>query len=514
MTVLVPTRTVHGQIEDQSRQDPAGLCVSLWQSGRWQDYSRREFWSRVEHWGSRFQQSLPAHTLILFVKKLDLDLLASYIGAMKAGHLPALISPPSAKSSASEYQRKIGHILELTGAGAVVADPGLFKTHEPIHVFTPEGDHPGISRPYAKPSDSALVQFSSGSTGLQKGVVLTHSAIAAHMLHYASALKLTSDDRVATWLPLYHDMGLIACYLMPLMCGVPFYQIDPFDWLVQPDLLLQTIEAKKATICFLPNFAYHVLASKGKTHDLSSMRLFVNCSEPARQSTHERFVSKHPSTPAGSLSVCYALAENTFAVSQTSPGEGAREILFKGRRVLSCGSILPGSEVRIFDQDSEGEGEIGIRGSSLFQQFVGGALPLREGFYLTGDLGCLDQNGELFITGRKKDLIIVNGKNLYPQDLEHVSSQVSGVYPGRVVCFGSSSLETGSEELMVLVETDETRPSAQLRLDVQRAIQSEAGVLPKRVEVVKHMTLVKTSSGKISRTRNRELYLNGEFALL
>jgi acyl-CoA synthetase (AMP-forming)/AMP-acid ligase II len=131
-------------------------------------------------------------------------------------------------------------------------------------------------------------------------------------------------------------------------------------------------------------------------------------------------------------------------------------------------------------------------------------------FYRTGDLGAIGPDGELYVTGRKKDLVICNGKNLYPQDVEHVASAVAGVYPGRVVAFGVENTEVGSEELIVVVERDGSVADTPLKVAVQRAVEQEVGVLPRRVEVVDHMRLVKTSSGKISRARNKELYVSGE----
>jgi acyl-CoA synthetase (AMP-forming)/AMP-acid ligase II len=165
-------------------------------------------------------------------------------------------------------------------------------------------------------------------------------------------------------------------------------------------------------------------------------------------------------------------------------------------------------------EENDIEGEIGIRSPFLYDRFIDGSLPLRDGFCLTGDLGFLDEKGELFITGRKKDIIIVHGKNIYPQDVEYVSSEIEGVYPGRSVAFGIWDDEIGTEELYVIVERKPAVPTTPVKIAVQKAVNEEIGIVPKRVEVVEHMTLVKTSSGKISRTRNKELYLGKGFNLL
>ena len=505
---------VPDQIEQFATAAPEALCCSIrTAAGTWIDYSRGDFWGHVCRYARMFA-ALPPQTLILFSKKLDIHLLSAYIGAMKAGHLPAQISPPSTKVNSSEYRKKADHIHAITRFAAVFCDPeaNALYAHLDATVFNPDsaGAEPHPLAAAAAGYQDALVQFSSGSTGMQKGVVLTHECLAAHMRSYAGALRLKENDAVVSWLPLYHDMGLIACYLMPLMCGIAFYQMDPFDWIVQPDLLLQAIEEKRPTICYLPNFAYQVLVNKGKVRDLGSIRLWINCAEPARAKSHEKFGARFPSVAPESLTVCYALAENTFAVSQTLPWQASSS----APNLLSCGTPIAGVEVRIFDPLPSGDGEVGIRSPFLFKQFLDGTRPLRDGFYLTGDLGFLDERGELFITGRKKDIIIVHGKNVYPQDVEFVASEVAGAYSGRTVSFGIWDEEIGSEELYVIVERQKDVAPTPLKIAVQKAVLDEIGIVPKRVEVVEHMTLVKTSSGKISRARNKDLYLNKGFGLL
>ncbi len=504
-------------------RNPDALCLKLRTTKGWDSYSRDAFWSLVQRWAEHFATRFEERTLIVFSKKLDIDLLSAYVGAMHAGHVPAQISFPSSKLSGAEFARKLQHIQDSTSFGALFVDEqerGRFAELFAVPVIAPSDrpSSPAVSPEEATlrsdPSAAALIQFSSGSTGLQKGVVLTHRGLIAHMRSYAAALRLSQDDAIVSWLPLYHDMGLIACYLMPLMCGVPFYQMDPFHWVMQPDLLLRAIEELRPTICYQPNFAYHVLAKRGKQRDLSSVRLWINCSEPARAASHHLFTRSFSSVRPDSLSVCYALAEGTFAVSQTLPWHDNINGAAEGGTPLSCGRPIEGMQVRIFADPGQAEGEVGIRSDFLFDRFVGGPCPLREGFYLTGDLGKLDERGELYITGRKKDLIIVGGKNIHPQDVEFAASEVDGVYPGRTVAFGVFNHEVGSEELIVVVERCADIEPTALKIAVQRAVEAEVGVVPRRIEVTEHMKLVKTSSGKISRSRNKQLYQTQELALL
>ena len=517
-SISLPANTVHECIEAFCRENPAAHCCTIRVAGQWLSYSRQEFWDHVCRYADAFANCLAEPTFLLFSKKLDIHLLTAYIGAMKAGHLPAQISFPSAKVNEAEYHKKIHHIHDITSFGAIFTDAteaGRFARIGEGMIITPdilEVPAPPASAP--APNRDALAQFSSGTTGLQKGVILTHQGIVAHMRSYGDTLQFTPDDAIVTWLPLYHDMGLIACYLMPLMYGIPFYQIDPFDWIMQPDLLLQVIEQHRPTICYLPNFAYQVLANKGRVRDLASVRLWINCSEPARLKSHNGFLDKFPSVQPETLTVCYALAENIFAVSQTLPRHNNSTRQHESFNALSCGRVIPDTEVRIFREDGSVEGEIGIKSPFLFDRFIDGSLPLREDYYLTGDLGFVDDRGELFVTGRKKDLIIVHGKNIYPQDVEYAASEVDGVYPGRSVTFGIWDDEIGTEELYVLVERKEGAAPTPIKIAVQKAVNEEIGIVPKRVEVVEHMTLVKTSSGKISRSRNRELYMNKGLALL
>lgn len=520
--------TVFHCIAHHCQADADRLCLGVREGQSWKTFTRGEFWREIERYTRLFRQDFQAGSLVLFVKQLDSHLLAGYLGAMRAGLLPAQISYPSSKVSPAEYQRKLAHILQLTGAGAIFTDPYAAERFRgfpdlvvltPVDAGIPSGAGASAQDVLAEgasaestPGEEALVQFSSGSTGLQKGVVLTHSAIVRHMRHYSEALEIDDQDVLVSWLPLYHDMGLIACYLMPLMCGIPFFQMDPFDWLSRPELLFETIAARKGTLCFLPNFAYHVLAGKARGHDLGSTRLFVNCSEPALPQTHAIFREQFPTVQPGALGVCYALAEGTFAVTQTIPGQvpAVREI--EGRSVISCGRPIAGVETTILEANPAGVGEIAIRGDHLFCRTLSGAAESHDGFYRTGDLGYLSGDGELYVTGRKKDILIVNGKNLYPHDIENATSRVAGVYPGRVVAFGQPNPAVGSEELYVVLERAQGSPLADvpLKIAVQKAVEAEVGIIPRRVEVLAPGTLVKTSSGKISRSRNRELYQSGE----
>jgi acyl-CoA synthetase (AMP-forming)/AMP-acid ligase II len=414
------------------------------------------------------------------------------------------------------------------------------------------------SAPLACPASSTspcLLQHSSGTTGLQKAVMLSHRAVLDHVERYAEAIALSPTDRIASWLPLYHDMGLLAAFHLPLAMGVPVVQLDPFEWIGAPHLLLEAIGRERATLAWLPNFAYDFMADRVHDDDLEgvrldSVRLLTNCSEPVRATSHAKMFARFG--PLGlreaGLGACYAMAETTFAVTQTRPGTRAREIvvqrdaLVAGTVVLatseaaeaalaspgdaatvrvcvSSGAPIRDAGVRL--QGAEGVllgdgqvGEIHVRSVSLFSGYrndpVASTEALNGDWYRTGDLG-FTWEGELFVTGRKKDLIIVAGKNLYPEDIEDAVGSVAGLIPGRAVAVGVEDPERGTEEVWVIAETEVTgdRERKLLRTAVVRAAMG-IDVTVSRVVLAPPRWLVKSSSGKLARSANKTRVLTGE----
>jgi fatty-acyl-CoA synthase len=391
-------------------------------------------------------------------------------------------------------------------------------------------------------SDPSLLQHSSGTTGLQKAVVLSHEAVLGHVDAYGEMLHLSRDDKIVSWLPLYHDMGMIAAFQMPLALGVTLVQLDPFQWATAPVLLLQAISEERGTLTWLPNFAFNLLADR--VHEeglegirLETMRLFVNCSEPVRGDSHRRFVERfrHLGVRPEHLSACYAMAETTFAATQTTPGrapatvvvdrgnlmEGCASPATEGslRECVSSGKPIRGCELKVVDEtgaqlDDGQVGEIVVRSQWMFSGYRHNEeetkLALRQGWYFTGDYGFTLQ-GEWFIVGREKDIIVVAGKNLFPEDIEDAVSDVSGILPGRVVAFGIDNAESGTEEVCVAAETelqgDKERKA--LQLAVQKA-GMRIDVTISRVHLVPPRWLIKSSAGKPSRKANQQRILQGE----
>jgi len=352
-------------------------------------------------------------------------------------------------------------------------------------------------------SDPLLLQHSSGTTGLQKPVLLTHRAVLEHVRKYAEAIQLSDRDKVVSWLPLYHDMGLIAAFHLPLAFGIPSVQIDPFEWVLAPSLLLEAISNEQATISWLPNFAYNMMADKIADEDLeginlTSWRLAINCSEPVRYESHQKFLDRFREygLNATAISSCYAMAETTFAVTQTPPNSRPallavdRLELAKGnitiaqdgapaRICVSSGRTVPGCQLKIVDENrrplAAGKiGEIAVRSVSMFDGYRNypekTAEVLSDGWYYSGDYG-FTYNGDCYVIGRKKDIIIVAGNNIYPEDIEDAVSKVQGIIPGRVVAFGEENTELGSEQVSVIAETTvaDTQAQQKLKIDVIKA---------------------------------------------
>jgi acyl-CoA synthetase (AMP-forming)/AMP-acid ligase II len=389
-------------------------------------------------------------------------------------------------------------------------------------------------------SDPFLLQHSSGTTGLQKPVLLSHRAVLQHVRHYAEAIALNESDKIVSWLPLYHDMGLIAAFHLPLAFGIPTVQIDPFEWVLAPSLLLEAVTREHGTISWLPNFAYNMMVDKISDDDLDGIdlrtwRLVINCSEPVRDESHQKFLTRFQGYGLNPLAIssCYAMAETTFAATQTPPGSKPalltldRIELAKGNVTLardgvqaricaSSGKAIKGCEMKIVDENrrtvEEGTvGEIAINSVSMFDGYRNypekTADVLCDGWYYSGDYGFF-YLGDCYVIGRKKDIIISAGNNIYPEDVEAVVSKVGGIIPGRVIAFGEENRELGSEQVSVIAESTVTDGPIQRRLKMNVI---EAGmaidVSIARVYLVPPRWLIKSSAGKPSRKANKERIL-------
>ena len=509
------------------------------------------------------------------------EFFVSYAGILLAGAVPVPIYPPFRADRIEEYAERqsaimnnaeVSLLLTFHRAEAVakllkprvksllgVVDAGkLLEAAEKAPPPAPGALPAFISGSRVrKGSDIALLQYTSGSTGDPKGVTLTHANLLANMRSIAEAVQLGPDDVGVSWLPLYHDMGLIGAWLTLLLQGVPLVVMSPLAFLTRPERWLQAVSKHKGTIAAAPNFAFELCVRKISDQamegvDLSSWRAALNGAEPVNPETLERFTnrfSKYGFRREAMLPV-YGLAEASLGVTFPPLYRGPRvdrvereAFTTQGRAVppqledenaiafVSSGAALAGHEVVIVDVDGKGveertEGFLWFRGPSATsgyyknaeateELFAGGPVHA-EGEYPWVNSGdrAYQADGEIYITGRVKDIIIKGGRNLYPHEVEELASRVEGIRKGCVVAFGLKGERTGTEKLVIVAESreEDRRMRATIVAAINDQVSRGLGLPPDRVELIPPGSIPKTSSGKLRREETKQLYLAGTLA--
>jgi fatty-acyl-CoA synthase len=510
---------------------------------------------------------LPGEVVILILQHGE-DLLFAFFGAILHGCIPAIMPFLTEKLSVEQYRRYLDGLFKVTAPAGVVTYPEFIpEVHLAAQASSSTrvvlncreiGHHTEISSSTISsslprsPTDIVFLQHSSGTTGLQKGVALSNQAVLNQLDSYSRALLLNSSDVVVSWLPLYHDMGLIAGFLLPILSGIPLVLLSPFDWVRAPHKLLQAVTQYRGTLSWLPNFAFNFLAQKIRPRDmegfdLSSWRAVSNCSEPMYWKSHQMFLDRFQpyGLQSSALTTCYAMAENVFAVTQGGIREPVtvdhicqRGLLLErvatpamagedAIDMLSAGHPIGNTSVKIVNTHHHklGErilGEIAIKSDCMLTGYYHrpdlSSKAFHDGWYLTGDLGYI-ASGEVYVTGRKKDLIIVGGKNIYPQDLEALAGEVHSVHPGRVCAFGIPNESAGTEDVVIIAEVDRLAKSQEVAEienpkelesisdEIRNRVTRGSDIALRYVKLVDKGWLIKTSSGKIARNANRERYL-------
>ncbi|MBF0589342.1 MAG: AMP-binding protein [Magnetococcales bacterium] len=534
------------QFFSRLKQNPnAPLCHIVQADNEIDTIGSGAFLVACQRWAGLISTSDDA--IIPIFGRMTHEMLAAWFGVILAGRLPTFISYPSRKISPEAYTEKLSNYQHHFNNKIFIGETQDRRLTP--HLFTPEDaiQATPYDAPYVPPDPDAplFIQCSSGTTGLQKAVAITSRQLEAQLTAYSASLKLDpSKDRIASWLPLYHDMGLIATYLLPLLSGTHVTYLDPFQWADRPGILLETISQQRLTLCWMPNFAFAFLCRAPAKYDLSSIRAFINCAEPVTLEAQRDFMRHHRLKPQ-QLAISYAMAENVFAVTQTALGQPPswleldpfaiqrRQVQPQGPKrqlddsdstaaptsntpntntpppmcIFSCGPLLENLEARIETRPGTTVGEIFLRGPSVIPHYHN-ADPLRDdGWFPSGDLGFFYE-GELYVSGRIKDLIIHNGKNIYPQDLEQSVNQHPAVHSGRTAACGDVDPKSGSENIRLFFEPEnpllpeqreslcrEIRLALSLRFDIQC-----------RVICVPRGWIRKTSSGKVNRRANLETY--------
>ena len=417
----------------------------------------------------RYLEGAPGDvTLLLLPHSSELFLL--HLGLILRGQVPAILAWPTSRIDAEKYEHNLLQQLGNLPAGRIITLPRLAESMGPwlpfptvacpledgakfeqaftsrLHLDAKPGEFRGTGLPLPSP-DALFLQFSGGTTGAQKAVVVTAPMLEAQLQNLGRTLQFSSSDSVVSWLPMYHDMGLIGCLWFPLWFGAPSLQFSATDWLLQPELLFGFIARYSGTFCWLPNFAFSYLASQRErmtgTYNVASMRGWINCSEPVRLRSMQIFAERFSDWGVRfeTLQASYAMAETVFAVTQTKlegpPAHFSRSQVCERTTAfqeltfdilddvyVSSGSVIGGTEILIVDPDGQPcgparPGQIQIRSQSLFSGywgkdgFVTNSLS-PEGWYSSGDYG-FEVDGELYVIGRFKDIIIVGGQNVFPR---------------------------------------------------------------------------------------------------
>lgn len=396
----------------------------------------------------------------------------------------------------------------------------------------------------ASGDDVALLIFSSGTTGMQKGVPFTHHLVLNQLRGMREGFALDADDVSVSWLPLYHDMGLICGLLLPIVAGVKVVLLSPFQWVRDPKIMFWAIHKHRGTFCYMPNFAYNHSAlslrdSDLEGLDLSHFRTAINGSEPVRHESHQMFLERFGpyGWPESAMRTGYGMTENVGGITISRPGEPARTDWIQkeafqtcleavpaepesrgAMAIVSCGVPIRGTDVSIMDDKGQPLadrhiGMVAIRGNSLFKGYY--LRPdltekaFRDGWFYTGDMGYM-ADGELYLTGRQKDLMIVGGKNIYPQDVEAIADSIPGIRAGRTVAFGMPDERLGTERIVMICELDKKVDDDQIRQidrELRQRVMREMDVTLGELRLLKERWVIKTTGAKIARQANREKWL-------
>jgi fatty-acyl-CoA synthase len=493
---------------------------------------------------------------IALVAETGPEFAAAFFGAVDAGAWPVPLPLPTSFGGREAYVDQLGVQLKS-------CDPALFLYPPELADFCKDaGEQSGVASrswdtlnsvevasgdlPTAQSDDIAYLQYSSGSTRFPHGVAVTHHALLDNLRAHGIGLQVAETDRCISWLPWYHDMGLVGCFLSPMSLQISVDYLKTEDFARRPLAWLDMITRNPGTsISYSPTFGYDICSRRMSSQtraedrfDLSRWRIAGNGADMIRPDVMQAFVDGFDAAGFKAVAFCpsYGLAEATLAVSLMPPGEGIRLELVEEnelsggmledddrprryRAVVNCGRPVTGMEIEIRGPSGEilpdrGIGEVHVRGASVMHSYFRDEESTRaclsdDGWLDTGDMGYMS-SGYIFIVGRAKDMIIINGRNHWPQDIEWAVEQLPGFKSGDIAAFAITG-PSGEETPAVLVHcrVSDAGERGRLRDEIRERVRAITGITPV-VELVPPRTLPRTSSGKLSRTKARNLYLSGE----
>jgi fatty-acyl-CoA synthase len=485
--------------------------------------------------------NVPVGGTVVLVLSNPKDVFLAETAALLTGRIPIVSAHPSPKLSLADFSRTLLPLIDNAEASLIVSDAeyssylsaAIGRRVVRLDLIVPKALPQVVSTDFP----TLFIQYSSGTTGTKKGVSISGKQLLWQVDAYARDIGLRAGDHIVSWLPYYHDMGLITALMMPLLTATPVTIMSPFDWVKNPLMLLEIISRDYGTLTWLPNFAYNFLAQAAHHGDISRLNLsrlrgVINCSEPVSAASHTLFLETFAKCGlrATALAASYAMAETTFAITSGGfkqplridyidraalhPGEAVTKGTYP---VVSSGHALPGTDVKIMGTDgremlARHVGEIAVRSPSLMNGYVKNAgatqKAYRDGFFLTGDLGYVDDH-DVFVTGRIKDLIITAGRNIYPQDIEAVVNDLPHIISGRCVAFGIEDSAKGTESVIIVAERveDPDVDSRSIATAISQAVTARFDISLGDVRVVSAGWLKKSTSGKIARAQNRDRYL-------
>ncbi|HEY5682101.1 MAG TPA: AMP-binding protein [Sulfuricaulis sp.] len=549
-------------LEWHGRTHPARPHISLMtESGAEEEisYAALREGSAAVAAGLRERDLRPGQTVAIMLPT-GRDYFYSFFGVLMAGGIPVPIYPPMRVSQIEEHLRRHGRILANAGAVFLITfaevKPAAWLLRLQVEglravigveelTSTAPRSATGMAAFPAQAQDIALLQYTSGSTGNPKGVILTHANLLANLRAMGDAVGVSSSDVFVSWMPLYHDMGLIGAWFGSLYYGMPLVVMSPLMFLARPERWLWAIDRHRATISGAPNFGYELCLQRIQDRDiegldLSTWRLAFNGAEPVSPDTitrfHERFSGYGFRVEA--MAPVYGLAESSLGIAFPPTGRAPvidrvqRELYMReGRawpanaddanalRFVACGRPLPGHQIRIVDGtghevSEREEGRLEFCGPSVTSGYFRNPEETRrlfhDGWVDSGDLAYM-AGGDVYLTGRVKDVIIRAGRNIYPHELEEAVGNIPGIRKGCVAVFGSRQPASTIEKLVVLAETRETgaEAHARLRTTINATAMDLIGMLPDEVVLAPPYAVLKTSSGKVRRAASRHLYERG-----